>query len=162
MCVGCISHCGRTKRARRCLVQILSGNGKAAGASPTGLEPVTPGLGNLGTALLNTSIPPALAPMPPVRSATGVGRLAATAFLMSSRLLRLPHRPRCAVSNHCLRPMPGAAANRGNTQMRSRHPDRPTGSTNLSSATSHKPWRRRHPSALPARCRSGGQSEGRA
>jgi hypothetical protein len=34
----------------------------------------------------------------------------------------------------------------------------PLGSTNFSSATSHKPWRRRRPSALPAQCRSGGQS----
>ena len=34
--------------------------------------------------------------------------------------------------------------------------------TNLSSATSHKPWRRRRPSAQPARCRSGDQSCGTA
>ncbi len=36
------------------------------------------------------------------------------------------------------------------------------GCTNLSSATSHKPWRRRRPSASPARCRSGGRSSGMA
>jgi len=30
---------------------------------------------------------------------------------------------------------------------------------NLSLATSHRPWRRRRPSALPARCRSDGQSQ---
>jgi hypothetical protein len=34
--------------------------------------------------------------------------------------------------------------------------------TNLSSATSHKPWRRRRPPAQPARCRSGDQSCGTA
>ena len=31
-----------------------------------------------------------------------------------------------------------------------------------SSATSYKPWRRPHPLALPAQCRLGGQSQGRA
>ena len=35
-------------------------------------------------------------------------------------------------------------------------------SANFSSATSHKPWRRRRPSALPAQCRSAGRSSGRA
>src|SRR2546421_4805961 len=33
---------------------------------------------------------------------------------------------------------------------------------NPSSVTSHRPWRRRRPSALRARCRSGGPSSGRA
>src|SRR5258708_678758 len=50
-----------------------------------------------------------------------------------------------------------AAADSSNSQMYLNTPIDPPGSNNLSSATSHKPWRRRRPSASPARCRSGGQ-----
>ncbi len=42
--------------------------------------------------------------------------------------------------------------------LKRRSPGARGGEPNLSSATSHRPWRTRRPSTSPAHCRSGGQS----